>query len=206
MTNLIYSDWLTAQFSWSFISCDPKLWDLLHSLPDDFAAPAWSTLLIDARGALPHVGTAVVLAATALEVLIAELLTKLAAQSTLPKKLWSWVNDRGDWQKEPSVDEQYSVLLEVLTGHSLKEDNGLWEGLKNIRNARNSFVHEGCARIGRNPVTNEDVAALIQKADLIAAKIREWLPENLRWPVFDHTVKLEVGKIILSNPPETPAQ
>lgn len=194
----------TAQFSWSYIACDPNLWELLHSLPEDFTAPAWNTLLVDARGALPHVGTAVVLAATALEVLIAELLTKLAAESALPQRLWKWINDRGDWQKEPSVEEQYSVLLEVLTGHSLKEDNGLWEGLKNIRNARNSFVHEGCARIGRTSVSNEDAAALIQKADQIALKLREWLPENLKWPVFDHTVKIEVGKVILANPPSPP--
>jgi hypothetical protein len=190
----------TTGFSWSYIACDPSLWELLHSLPEDFTAPEWSTLLVDARGALPHVGTAVVLAATSLEVLIAELLSKLAAGSAVPPRLWTWINDRGDWQKEPSVEEQYSILLEVLTGHSLKEDNNLWEGLRNIRSARNSFVHEGHARIGRKPVSKEDAAMLIQKAEEIALRLREWLPENLRWPAFEHSVKLEIGKIIMASP------
>lgn len=193
----------TLKFGFSYICCDPALWDLLFSLPDDFAVPAWHTLLVDSRGVLPHVGTAIVLAATALEVFIAELLDRLVKQATVPEPLWAWINDRGNWQKEPSVEEQFDALLKILSGHSLKEDNALWEGLKNLRSARNSFVHEGVSKLGNNPITAAETMQLIARADEIVSKIRDWIPENCRWPVFQHTIQLEVRKTISgpSNPP-----
>lgn len=99
-----------TQFGFSYVLCDPPVWDQLFSLPAEFAPPAWHSLLVDARGALPHLGTAVVLVSTALEVLIAEVLDLLAPTSSIPTEVWSWLNDRGNWQKEPSVEEQYDVL------------------------------------------------------------------------------------------------
>lgn len=187
----------TISFAFSYIACGPALWDSVHSLAPDFEAPPWHALLVDSRGALPHVGTAVVLAATALEVLISDVLKHLFARSTIPADLWNWVNDRGHWQKEPSVEEQYSILLKVLCGHSLKEDNALWEAFKNLRAARNSFVHEGIPRIGRAVLTATDALTLIAKADQIAERVRDWLPEPLRWPQFAHEVHVEFTKQLI---------
>lgn len=96
-------------FAFSYIGCDPSLWDSVFSLPNDFEAPAWHTLILDSRAALPHVGTAIVLAASALEIFIAELLDKLVRNTSIPDRLWGWINDRGNWQKEPSVEEQFDV-------------------------------------------------------------------------------------------------
>jgi len=179
-------------FSFSFIGCDPSIWDSIFTLSDDFEAPAWHTLMIDSRGALPHIGSVLVLAATALEIFIADLLDKLVKETPIPPSLWGWINDRGHWQKEPSVEEQYDSLLNIMTGHSLKDDNELWEVLKNLKRARNSFVHEGVAKLGRNALTAEDTAALIGKADLIISKIREWVPAHCQWPVFEHQFQIEV--------------
>lgn len=193
----------THGVSFSFLGCDPILWDLIFTLPDGFEPPAWHGLLIDSRGALPHVGTALVLAATALEIFIAELLNELVRKTTMPPGLWEWINDRGNWQKEPSVEEQYDVLLRIATGHSLKEENVLWEGLKNLRSARNSFVHEGIARLSRTKLSPNDVLPLIGRADEIVAKIREWIPEDCRWPAIEHSINIQMTKVILgpSNPP-----
>lgn len=183
-----------GQFGITSIACDPKLWDLVFSLPHDFEPPAWHTLLVDARGALPHVGTAVVLAATALEVFVAEVLTSLAKDSVVPPNLWAWINDRGNWQKEPSVEEQFDVLLKVLAGHSLKEDNALWETLKSLRNARNSFVHDGAPKVGGTSLSHADAMSLIDRADKIVTAVRGWLPERLKWPVFEYSAELRFGK------------
>lgn len=193
----------THNFSFSFLGCDSALWDHIFSLPEGFEPPAWHTLLVDARGALPHVGTAVVLAATALEIFIAELLNELAKQTSVPTELWNWINDRGNWQKEPSVEEQYDLLLKVMIGHSLKEDNALWEGLKNLRSARNSFVHEGTAKLGRNNLSANDVLPLIARAEEIVARIREWIPEGCKWPLIEHNIQIRFSKVIVgpSNPP-----
>ena len=184
-------------FSFSYIGCDPALWDLIFSLPEEFEAPGWHTLLVDSRGALPHIGTALVLAATALEIFIAELLDRLVKEGPVPLELWDWINDRGNWQKEPSVDEQYDILLKVMTGHSLKEDNNLWEGLKNLRAARNSFVHEGATKLGRATLSIMDTLQLIGKADAIVTKIRDWIPEHCRWPEIAHTVNMQFSKLIV---------
>jgi hypothetical protein len=196
-----------AQFSFSYVALYPEMWKSIHSLPHEHDVLPWQMLLIDARGALPHVGTAVVLAATALEVFIADVLARLAAQSNVPIELWGWITDRGDWQKEPSVEEQYSVLLHVLCGHSLKEDNSLWEAFKNLRRARNSFVHEGQAKLGKKGLEPAEATVLLEKADQVLARIREWLPESLRWPVYADTVQVRIGKrvAVAGTPPSDDA-
>ena len=190
------------------MGCDPALWDLIFTLPEGFEPPAWQAILIDARGALPHVGTALVLAATALEIFIAELLNELVKKTQVPAELWDWINDRGNWQKEPSVEEQYDVLLKIVTGHSLKDEGALWEGLKNLRSARNSFVHEGVAQLGRKRLSANDVLPLIARADAIVAKIREWIPEECRWPLIEHTINIQMAKLLFgptNSPPTTSA-
>lgn len=172
----------------------------MFMLPEELEIPGWYTLLIDSRGALPHVGTALVLAATALEVFISDLLNKLARDSTIPVEMWDWINDRGNWQKEPSVEEQYDVLLKLVTGHSLKEESNLWEALKNLRNARNSFVHEGVPRIKRGSVISADeTSQFILKAEEIVAKIREWISEKQRWPAVDHRIQVTLMAKISSS-------
>jgi hypothetical protein len=50
-------------------------------------------------------------------------------------------------RREPTVEDQFSVLLSVLVGHSLKDNARLWERLVNLRDARNSFVHTGVCRM-----------------------------------------------------------
>src|SRR5262249_13656712 len=139
----------SLQFHWSFIGISPEVWDNIFCLPPEFEVPVWDGLRLDALAALPSVGTAVVLAATSLEVFISTLLDQLASKRGLSENLWTWVRDRdGRTLQQPSVEEQFDVLLKELTGHSLKEDAVLWEAFKNLKSARNSFVHEGTARLG----------------------------------------------------------
>ena len=58
---------------------DAQTWSELRAEPEK-AAPAWETLLLDASAVLPQIGPAIVLAYTALEVLIAAVLSDLAAR------------------------------------------------------------------------------------------------------------------------------
>jgi hypothetical protein len=191
-------DRLRRRFSrkWSvaLLACDPGIWKCIFSLPADFEPPAWHTLLLDSRSALPHVGTAVVLAATALEVFIAELLGVLVKDSHVPNELWDWINDRDDdFSRQPSVAERFDRLLKVMTGHSLKEEDALWQAFQKLKNARNKFVHEGVPRIGNSatPVSEADALALIGQANAIVAKIREWIPEAKRWPLYTPTSEMQ---------------
>jgi hypothetical protein len=193
----------SRKFSFAGIGCDPALWDMLFTLPPDFEGPPWHTLLLDAKAALPHVGTALVLAATALEVFIEELLNRLANATPIPGPLWNWINDRGEWQKQPSVEEQFDLLLKVLTGHSLKENNDLWEGFRHLRKARNSFVHEGVAKmLGGTMATLADAGALVSKAEGIISKVREWIPEQDRWPVFESKFEFQFQKQLIKPAPD----
>ena len=133
-----------------------------------------------------------VLGATALEVFIADLLNRMAQHSELSEDLWQWINDRDDYTRDPSTEEQFDVLLKHFTGHSLKEESALWEAFKNLRTGRNKFVHEGAAKIGGVDVTAQKAAELVGLAHKIVSQIREWLPSEVQWPVFEHHTTLNV--------------
>jgi hypothetical protein len=124
-----------------------------------------------------------VLAATSLEVFISVLLDNLASKRGMSISLWEWIRDReGKVLQQPSVEEQFDVLLKEFCGHSLKEEKPLWDAFKNIKSARNSFVHEGFAKIGKSILTSDDAAALLGRVNEIISTVREWIPEDLRWP------------------------
>jgi hypothetical protein len=182
-------------FSLSWIALTKRVWEDVHELAPDYEPPPWEELLLDAQSDLPRVGPAVVLASTALEVFISHALDGLAARSPVPAALWSWINQRGgDYLREPTVEEQYDGLLMFFTGHSLKTEAKLWESFRNLKTARNSFVHEGIAKIGGAQVSIETARKLVVSASEIVAKVREWLPQELHWPVFKHTIQVEAVK------------
>jgi hypothetical protein len=171
-----------------------KIWADVFDLPPDYEPPPWESLLLDATVEMPSIGPALVLAATALEVFISRVLDRLAPTKVVPPELWHWINERGNWLKEPALEEQYGVLMKLLTGHSLKEEPLLWEAFKNLKDARNAFVHEGIAKIGQIPVSTETANKLIASASNIIEKVREWLPNELHWPEFKYDVPVEIQK------------
>jgi hypothetical protein len=181
----------------SIVGVNPDVWDQIHSLDADYAPPPWDSLRLDAIAALPSVGTAIVLAATCLEVFISYVLEKLVAKSDMPGDVWNWINDRGDWLKNPTTDEQFDILLRLLGGHSLKEEKSLWEAFKNLRKARNSFVHEGAAKIGDKAATEADARRLVASAESIIDWVKQWLPAEARWPEFEAKITMSVEKQIL---------
>lgn len=175
--------------SWNLGTND--VWTALISLPAGFEPPTWHTLLLDAKHALPHVGTSIVLTAVALEVFISELVERLAASSSIPSDVWRWIHERDHWMKGPSVDENFGPILKALTGHSLEDEPELSAAFTKIRRARNNFAHAGVVtavkkRKPDSPVlTTAEVGGLIEQAFSITRKVREWVPESERWPVFD---------------------
>jgi hypothetical protein len=173
-----------SRFTYSTIWCDHEVWNATRLLPTDFDVPAWHEILVDAQACLPHVGSAVVLAATALELFITEVLNRMAKNSNVAPPLWNWIIGRK--ANEPFVDEQFDTLLTVLCGHSLKEDPALWEIFKNLKSARNNYVHTGIAQVSREalPLSPDQSQLLIQGARKIVERVTGWLPADARWPVF----------------------
>jgi len=178
----------------SYCALTPELWNHINDLPADYETPAWVTLLLDARKLLPEIGPPIVLAAAALETLIKNALGVLAARNNLPSGWWQWMNSRTPRERQPSLTEEYGILLKLLSGKSLEDDTDLWEGFQNIRSARNSFVHEGVARIGkkRQPITREEAGELVQYAERIALFVRGLLPSESQWPIYVCNMKIEV--------------
>ena len=181
--------------SWTALNKD--IWDALHKLSFDYEPPPWVDLLLDASAQLPSIGPAVVLAATALEVFISHILDQLAVIKNVPTELWQWINQRDDRRCEPTVAEQYDDLLKFFTGHSLKEEKDLWESFKNLKTARNSFVHEGVAKIGGAAIATDRTRILIAEAYNIISRVRQWIPQELHWPEFQHDIKVEVMKQLI---------
>ena len=106
-------------------------WQAVASIPTtEFQLKPWEALLLDAIDLLPDSVPAVVLCAAALEVLIEDALKVLAPTDRISELLRDFINDRGDYRKEPSVEEEFDSLLFALTGESLKSNNTLWEAFK----------------------------------------------------------------------------
>jgi hypothetical protein len=193
------------QRSFSFIALTENIWKTVHSLPLDYAQQPWEPLLLDAliQGTAP--GNAVVLSHTALEVFVAHVLDQLAGARARPQELWDWVTHRSNYQKEPSVEEQFDSLLHALSGHSLKEDLELWESFKILKRARNSFVHEGIIRLGKSSVAENERLALqaAGSAGRIITKVRGWLPREIQWPEYTNRERINM---VHTFPPFGPSQ
>ena len=143
----------------------------------------WDQLLLDARSQLPDVGASIVMAAAALENFIAHALDILHQEQPLPQGLCDWINDRGDWTKEPSVYEQFDVLLTLFTHRSLKKEEPLlWESFIHLKKARNALAHEGVPSLGKNAeqVDPEKAKKFVNDAEKIIVWIEGLLPERHR--------------------------
>jgi hypothetical protein len=186
----------TIAFSFSWIVITPSIWDDIHRLDVDYAPPEWDSLYLDAVATLPDIGPSIVLAVTSLEVFISHVLDALAIKKVAPPQLWDWINNR-EWLREPTVEEQFDNLLKFLLGSSLKENSTLWEAFKNLKAARNSFVHDGVAQIGKKPVTEDEARRLVEHAAKIISFIRAKLPEELRWPEYQHKINIRIDKKLL---------
>jgi hypothetical protein len=188
------------RFSWNqrieLAAVPLNSWERIRGLPSLFFPARYDVLILDARAALPETGAAIVLSFTALETLIAAALKRLAGMSSsAPERLWKWINDRGDFRKEPSIAEQFDILLQVLSGKSLRDDPRLWRGFRDLKHARDSFVHEGVAAIGKQQVavTSGRAGELVEIADEIVRFVEALLPAEARMPRYDAAVNISVG-------------
>jgi len=192
---------LKMNLQWIILT--PEMWSDLNELGPEFSAPPWVSLLHDATDALPEVGPAIVLAYTAIEVCIAAVLQQEAPHSSIPSSLWAWINKRGDWSKEPSTAEQLDQVSESVLGASMKGEQELWTAFQNLKRARNEFVHQGLARIGKQPVSQAHAGQLVAGATKILGWIRDRLPNDRKWPehIYEHKVAV-ASRAIEVNPPE----
>lgn len=180
--------------SFSCTAMNSEVWEDIWKLPLDYVMPAWESLLFDARRSAPEAGPAIVLAAAALKTFISHVLDELSGDSTVPGQLWEWITQRQIRYKEPNIEEEFDILLKSLSGTSLKDSPELWDAFRNIEEARDTFVREGTARIGPEPVSPDEVRRLLQSTAEIISFIKEKLPESLHWPQYDHSLKITVAK------------
>ena len=142
-----------------------------------------------------------VLAAAALETLIAASLHSLAPAQRMPAELWDFINNRGDYRKEPSVAEQFDQLFHALTEHSLKERPELWEAFRNIREARNTLMHQGKMSVGNAEVTRSQAFAFIARAKEIADWVEQFLPDAAKRPPMGPLMQMQVSRALIFNRP-----
>jgi len=171
---------------------DAAVWDRVGAVPIEAKALAWEVLLLDAPALLPEIGPAIVLAYAALEAFIDWCLDKLAPLAKIPPALWKWISERDSFYLRPRTAEQFDVLLESLTGKSLKAEGKLWELFRNLGAARHSYVHTGHAEIGNDAVTLERATELVSGAARVIAWVEALLPKELQRPQLEapHTIAI----------------
>jgi len=186
------------------VALNADLWARVAEVPWGYRPDPARTLLVDASACLPDVGTAVVLAFTALETCITRALDTLAPMYGVKPLVWNWINDRGDFLKHPSVRERFDSLLSAISRHSLKEEPELWEAFRNLQQARNKFAHEGTATIGGVPVDQQKAAQLLLQTGKIVDWIEAQLPPAMRTPKFDNDSVQTQATIMLVGPESAP--
>ncbi len=178
----------------SWLPFTSEIWSEVNALPINYEPGRWDILLLDARALLPDIGPALVLAMSALETRIDDAQHQLAVSTGLNSDLWQWVNDRGDYRKEPSNRERYTKLMQALCGHSLSEDATLWRAFRSLQAARNAFVHEGKPRLDGKDVSIGQAYKLIDSAQSIVDWVQEFLPPSERRPKSKVAVNVETLK------------
>jgi hypothetical protein len=180
------------RFEISWTGVNSQIWEDTHQLPHNYSPPEWHALLLDATVLLPEVGPAIVLAMTALEVFISQILDALAEKSSIPEKFWRWLSDRKR-QSKATIEEQFDSLFKVLSGVSLKEDKELWQKFKHLQEARNKFVHTGVVKVSGRALNQGDAGRLVSAAGEIIHFIRERLPDDLKWPEYQYKFDVETS-------------
>jgi len=190
--------WAAFEGRFSVVALSPAQWNHYLGAVPEYEPPVWESMQLDALALLPQVGPAIVLAAAALETLIVRSLDLLIRPSGIPHELWSFMNDREQYWKEPSVNDRFTTLLHVTTGRSLKDKAKLWKAHNDLRYARNKFVHEGrcvtkSTKKGREVELNEESARkLINTAGEIIQWMEEVLPRTMRRLHLDAQPKVEM--------------
>jgi hypothetical protein len=192
-----------AAFSMGMTGLSAAGWKAATSLSRDFRPKPWEALLLDSEAQLPNITTALILAAAALEAFIASSLIVLAPKDPPASELWLFINDRGDYRKEPSVAEQFDQLLHALAGRSLKDRPELWEAFRNMREARNSVMHDGTLSIGGHPVSREQAFTLIARSKEIVDWIEQVIPTAARRPSVPPVMQIEMIRPVIR--PRLPA-
>lgn len=184
-------------FQWRYTLLNKDIMAKVASLPKNYEMQTWETLILDAEALLPDVRASVVLAFSALETLIAVAMDYFVTTSPIPPELWKWINKRDFWLKEPSVEEQYTILLKILTNKSLKDDATLWQAFVDLRKARNSIAHTGKPILNRRAINSVHAGQLVGGAKKIINWIEQLLPENMRRPIYTTNGQINIMKQVI---------
>lgn len=63
-----------------------------------------------------------------------------------------------------------------------------------LKAARNKFVQEGKPKLGKKEVNEDQAKILVNGANRIIAKVREWTPKEVQWPEYRHQLKLTISQ------------
>jgi hypothetical protein len=152
----------------------------------DFKPYVWDSLLLDAfTQSASDANAAIVLANAALEAAVDFALDVSARNSKISYQSYEWLANKRDFTKQPSAKEKFDEMLYLIAGRSLKTENqDLWKAFLELRDARNSMVHEGNAKIkkGKSKILVDASIAieLLKKAAQIINWLEALLPINLQ--------------------------
>ncbi len=150
-----------------------------------FKPYVWDSLLLDAFAQSGDANAAIVLANAALEAAVDFALEVLARNSKISYQSYEWLTNKRHFIKQPSAKEKFDELLYLVAGRSLKtEEARLWKAFLDLRDARNSMVHEGKAMIKKGKkkcaVDSQISVELLKNAEEIIKWLENLLPEEYR--------------------------
>ena len=174
-----------------------NLWNKATENFMNFNSYVWDSLLLDAHAQREDANAAIVLANAALEAAVDFALEVLARSSQVSYQSYEWLANKRDFAKQPSAKEKFDEMLYLIAGRSLKtEEEQLWKAFLDLRDARNSMVHEGKALIKKGkrkiPVDSQIAAGLTKEAAKIIHWLENLLPEEFRRQKIKYDYKMSL--------------
>jgi hypothetical protein len=191
---------VAGSFTWTVAVLNDAAWAEVAK-PESGAAVVWDDLLLDAFSYLPSVESSVVLAFFALETFIDWCLAEHVTRGGIDPDLYKWIAERDELAKQPSVTEQFDMLLKAVSGRSLKEDARLWGLFVSLRKVRNKIVHAGEAILDGVTVGPDKASELVGAAREIIDWVEATLPEERRRPMFTATSQVSMVKPLVGSSP-----
>jgi hypothetical protein len=185
---------LAGATTWEITAITQAAWEAVPQVPE---LPVWDSLLLDAFSYLPSVEASIVLAFTALEAFIDWVLQEHVNAGAMDPTLYRWIANRDDHAKEPSVQEQFDVLLKAVSKRTLKDDQRLWESLVSLRKVRNAIAHTGIPTIDKTVVDSVKASQLVNTSREIIDWVELGLPDDRRRRLLTVPVQLEMTKVLV---------
>jgi hypothetical protein len=160
-----------------------EMWNEATQIPYEYSLPQWKITLLDSRDLVNNPGSALVLAFSSLEIYINELLIKHVNLFENEQNKYRYLDKIQN--VNTNIYDKFCTLSKKILGFSLKKNDVLFNVFKNIKEARNCFIHNGTLIFNRTEITPVSIVSIINKIESIIHFYEVNINEEYRTKIYE---------------------